>query len=65
MYDKILALKFRDALETTWELVTALNRAIDERKPWALFKEERHYELDALFTIFAKDCAGSQCYSPR
>ena len=31
-----------------WELVTALNREIDERKPWVLFKEERDDELDAL-----------------
>jgi methionyl-tRNA synthetase len=41
-------LQFRDALESTWELVTALNRAIDERKPWALHKEGRTEELDAL-----------------
>ncbi|HET6894917.1 MAG TPA: methionine--tRNA ligase [Candidatus Baltobacteraceae bacterium] len=41
-------LQFRDALETIWELVSALNRAIDERKPWVLFKEGRQNELDAL-----------------
>jgi methionyl-tRNA synthetase len=44
----ILALDFRGALEAIWELVTALNRAIDERKPWALAKEGRDHELDAL-----------------
>ncbi|MGZ3498111.1 MAG: methionine--tRNA ligase [Vulcanimicrobiaceae bacterium] len=44
----ILSLDFRTALEAVWELVTALNRAIDERKPWVLFKEERDAELDAL-----------------
>jgi len=44
----IRELQFRDALEAIWELVTALNRAIDERKPWVLFKEERALELDAL-----------------
>lgn len=44
----ILNLQFRDALEAVWELVTALNRAIDERKPWTLHKEERTKELDAL-----------------
>jgi methionyl-tRNA synthetase len=43
-----LNLQFRDALEATWELVTGLNRAIDERKPWALYKEGRTQELDAL-----------------
>jgi len=41
-------LQFRDALEAIWELVAALNRAIDERKPWVLFKEGRQNELDAL-----------------
>ena len=41
-------LQFRDALEAVWELVAALNRAIDERKPWVLFKEGRQTELDAL-----------------
>jgi methionyl-tRNA synthetase len=44
----ILRLQFREALEAIWELVTALNRAIDERKPWVLYKEERRTELDAL-----------------
>jgi methionyl-tRNA synthetase len=45
---KIFRLDFRGALESVWELVNALNRAIDDRKPWTLFKEERHVELDAL-----------------
>ncbi len=44
----IFNLQFRDALEAIWELVSALNRAVEERKPWVLFKEERHVELDAL-----------------
>jgi methionyl-tRNA synthetase len=42
------ALGFRDALEAIWELVGALNRAIDERKPWELHKAERGLELDAI-----------------
>jgi methionyl-tRNA synthetase len=46
--EKTFALDFRGALESVWELVNALNRAIDDRKPWALYKEERHEELDAL-----------------
>jgi methionyl-tRNA synthetase len=41
-------LQFRDALEAVWELVAALNRAIDEHKPWVLYKEGRQNELDAL-----------------
>lgn len=44
----MLDLRFRDALEMVWELVTALNRAVEERKPWALYKEERTGDLDAL-----------------
>jgi methionyl-tRNA synthetase len=44
----ILALDFRAALEAVWELVAALNREIDEQKPWALAKDGRNGELDAL-----------------
>lgn len=46
--EKTMALDFRGALESTWELVTALNRAIDERKPWTLAKEGREDELSAF-----------------
>ncbi len=46
--ERILDLRFREALEAAWELVTALNRAVDERKPWVLFKEGRTEELDGL-----------------
>jgi len=45
---RILDLRFREALEGVWDLVTALNRAIDERKPWTLHKEGRSEELDAV-----------------
>ncbi|HEY1655538.1 MAG TPA: methionine--tRNA ligase [Candidatus Tumulicola sp.] len=44
----VFDLRFREALEAVWELVTALNRAVDDRKPWVLFKEGRNDELDAL-----------------
>ncbi|HTU82321.1 MAG TPA: methionine--tRNA ligase [Candidatus Acidoferrales bacterium] len=44
----IFALDFRGALETVWELVTALNREIEERKPWTLAKSGSAGELDAL-----------------
>ncbi len=44
----LLDLRFREALEQVWELVTALNRTVDERKPWVLYKEGRAEELDAL-----------------
>ncbi len=45
---QIFALRFREALEAIWELVAALNRTIDERKPWVLYKESRSDELDSL-----------------
>ncbi len=44
----ILTLDFRGALEAVWELVVALNRRIDDQKPWVLHREERDTELDAL-----------------
>ena len=44
----VLDLRFREALEAAWELVTTLNRAVEERKPWTLAKEGRDAELDAL-----------------
>jgi methionyl-tRNA synthetase len=48
----IRQLGFRDALEAIWELVTALNREIEERKPWELHKRGAAAELDAvLYTL--------------
>src|SRR5579883_2071450 len=44
----IFDLQFRDALEAVWELVAALNREIDDRKPWVLHKEGRAVDLDGL-----------------
>jgi methionyl-tRNA synthetase len=41
-------LQFREGLEAIWELVTALNRLVDERKPWVLAKEGSEAELDAV-----------------
>ena len=50
--DAIFDLRFRDALETIWQLVSALNRSIDERKPWELWKRREDpaakAALDAL-----------------
>lgn len=48
VHEHIMALRFREALDRVWELITALNREIDDRKPWELFKHERNVELDAL-----------------
>ncbi len=44
----IVELEFREALAAIWELVTALNREVDERKPWDLHKRDARAELDAL-----------------
>jgi methionyl-tRNA synthetase len=46
--ERLLDLRFREALESIWELVTALNRSVEEHKPWVLHREERDRELDAL-----------------
>jgi methionyl-tRNA synthetase len=46
--EHVMALRFREALDEIWNLVTLLNRAIDEQKPWDLFKQGRGVELDAL-----------------
>jgi methionyl-tRNA synthetase len=48
VHEHAIGLRFREAIETIWELVTALNREIDEKKPWELHKQERGVELDAL-----------------
>lgn len=44
----VVELDFRAALETVWELVAALNRTIDERKPWELSKRGDDAALDAV-----------------
>ncbi|MEA2786266.1 MAG: methionyl-tRNA synthetase [Candidatus Eremiobacteraeota bacterium] len=46
--EHVMALRFREALDEIWNLVTLLNRAIDEQKPWELYKHARGVELDAL-----------------
>jgi methionyl-tRNA synthetase len=46
--ERILDLRLREALEAIWGLITSLNRTIDERKPWVLYKEHRTGELDAV-----------------
>ncbi|HEX3670080.1 MAG TPA: methionine--tRNA ligase [Candidatus Cybelea sp.] len=46
--ERLLDLRFREALESIWELVTALNRTIDERRPWDLYKTGKTEALDAV-----------------
>jgi methionyl-tRNA synthetase len=45
---QIAALAFRDALESVWELVTALNVHVEESKPWELHKRGDATRLDAV-----------------
>jgi methionyl-tRNA synthetase len=45
---QIATLDFRGALEAIWELVTALNRTIDEKRPWDLHKRGDVEALDAV-----------------
>jgi methionyl-tRNA synthetase len=46
--EQLCAVAFREALETIWELVSALNREIDERKPWELHKRGEDAALDSV-----------------
>ncbi|HEY1428960.1 MAG TPA: methionine--tRNA ligase, partial [Candidatus Tumulicola sp.] len=46
--EHVFSLRFREALEAAWELVTSLNRAIDDGKPWAMFKQGQNEALDTL-----------------
>ncbi len=46
--DFVLDLQFREALEAIWKLVDALNRRIDDEKPWVLSREDRRTELNGL-----------------
>jgi methionyl-tRNA synthetase len=48
VHDHVMAMRFREGLDTIWDLITALNREIEDRKPWELFKHERMVELDTL-----------------
>jgi methionyl-tRNA synthetase len=45
---QLAALDFRGSLDSIWELVSALNRTIDERKPWDLNKQNETERLDAV-----------------
>jgi methionyl-tRNA synthetase len=44
---------FRGALEGVWELLSAGNKFVDTREPWALRKADKEVELDAVLY----DCA--------
>ena len=46
--ERLADLDFRGSLEAIWELVTALNRTIEERKPWELQKAASDAALDAV-----------------
>jgi len=48
VYARVTNLQFREALDAIWELVTALNREIEERKPWVLHKQGLGDQLDAV-----------------
>ncbi|GAC1404322.1 MAG: methionine--tRNA ligase [Candidatus Velthaea sp.] len=54
VHARVTNLQFREALDAIWELVTALNREIDEQKPWILYKEGRIDQLDALLYVLVE-----------
>ncbi|MFA5504189.1 MAG: methionine--tRNA ligase [Vulcanimicrobiota bacterium] len=45
--------RFKEALENIWELVRALNRLIDEEKPWELNKGKNEGDAARLDSFFA------------
>jgi len=42
-------LLFHEALNRTWELISRLNKYVDETAPWSLAKNEKIQELDEVF----------------
>jgi len=40
--------RFKDAFDYTWEKVQAINKEIDDKKPWALAKEGKKDELETV-----------------
>jgi methionyl-tRNA synthetase len=54
----ILDLRFREALEDVWELVTALNRRIDDEKPWVLAKAGDAESTAKLHALMYDLCEG-------
>ena len=56
--EQILDLRFRDALQDTWELVTSLNRRIDDEKPWALAKSATPEATAQLHALLYDLCEG-------
>ena len=47
--------KFKEAFDFVWAKVQAANKKIDDKKPWALSKENRLDELDAVLTELVLD----------
>lgn len=45
--------KYKDALEATWELVKALNKLIDDEKPWILSKAKNAGDNERLASFFS------------
>ena len=56
-FDKVLddfaSYRFKEALENVWELVRALNRLIDDEKPWELKKGKNEGDSERLDSFFA------------
>lgn len=56
-FDKALVafaeLRFKDALELSWDLVKALNKLIDDEKPWSLNKGKNEGDAQRLDSFFS------------
>jgi methionyl-tRNA synthetase len=51
--ERMEPLDYAGALERTWELVRALNRFVEERRPWDLHRDGRDEELDVALASLA------------
>lgn len=51
--DAYREVRLKDALELTWDLVKALNKLIDDEKPWSLNKKKAEGDEERLRSFFA------------
>ena len=47
--------RFKEAFDYTWEKVQAINKKIDDEKPWVLAKEGKTEKLSQVFSELVLD----------
>lgn len=53
--DLMNGFRFKEAFDYTWEKVQAINKKIDDEKPWALAKEGKTEKLNQVFSELVLD----------